>query len=230
MLSISVNTYQQAPLDQEKPMLIFCSDDEAAYQHLKTATKQSHTLIKKHVMLTAVQDTALGIVRTKAREAADKLDAPVVITESALLMDAMGGFFPGPYIHQFMKQPNALQKLVDIASKTNCTRALDQFVVGYCPGRGFEPVAFQCSTEGVIDSSDASIHSGNSLVRDDDDDSFEGDCATAYDPVTAILDEHNPRIRGNDWRSVFRADPRSESKPTSSMARAIDSLLHYLQQ
>nr|CAD7408404.1 unnamed protein product [Timema cristinae] len=84
----------------------------------------------------------------KCKEAARIVKSPVLIEDTCLCFNALGGL-PGPYIKWFLDKlgPDGLYKLLagweDKSASAICTFA-------YCPGEGQEVKLFRGCTEGTI--------------------------------------------------------------------------------
>ena len=87
------------------------------------------------------------IAKIAAKYCAEKLRRPVVVEDSALVIDALGGF-PGPYTRYIYERIGNLGLVKLMTSKKNRT-CWYKSAVGYCePGR--EPLCFWGVEEGSI--------------------------------------------------------------------------------
>lgn len=105
--------------------------------------------LKSHSLdLPELQGTINDIAIAKALAAADAIQGPVIVEDTALSYDAMGEL-PGPYIKWFLKSlgTEGLYKMLagfeNKSAKAICTFA-------YCPGPGQEVLLFQGINPGRI--------------------------------------------------------------------------------
>ncbi|PLN84889.1 inosine triphosphate pyrophosphatase [Aspergillus taichungensis] len=95
-----------------------------------------------------IQGTLEEIARDKCRRAAEMVQGPVLVEDSALEFTAMNGL-PGPYIKHFFEAlgNDGLIKLID-PFEDKSAAAVCTFA--YAEGPGEEPVVFQGRLEGRI--------------------------------------------------------------------------------
>jgi len=107
-----------------------------------------HKVISKDVDLPEYQGSPEEVVREKCAEAARRIQGPVIVEDTCLCFNALGGL-PGPYIKWFLKNlgPDGLPRLIaDWDDKAGA--ALCMF--GYSEGNGEEVKVFEGRTEGTI--------------------------------------------------------------------------------
>ncbi len=73
----------------------------------------AHDIISKKIDLPEYQGSPEEVCREKCKEAAKSIQGPVIIEDTCLCFNAMGGL-PGPYIKWFLKElgPDGLPKLL----------------------------------------------------------------------------------------------------------------------
>ncbi len=108
-----------------------------------------HSLISSPIDLPEYQGTPEEICRQKCREATRHIAGPVVVEDTCLCFNALGGM-PGPYVKWFLKPlgPSGLYRLLhgfeDKSGYALCT-------LGYSEGGADdEPIIFQGRTDGII--------------------------------------------------------------------------------
>eukprot|EP00088_Acartia_fossae_P063234 TRINITY_DN7692_c0_g1_i7.p1 TRINITY_DN7692_c0_g1~~TRINITY_DN7692_c0_g1_i7.p1 ORF type:complete len:207 (-),score=33.35 TRINITY_DN7692_c0_g1_i7:43-663(-) len=107
-----------------------------------------HKVISKDVDLPEYQGTPEEVVKEKCLEAARRIKGPVIVEDTCLCFNALGGL-PGPYIKWFLKKlgPDGLPRLIaDWDDKT--AAALCMF--GYSEGENEEVKIFEGRTPGTI--------------------------------------------------------------------------------
>eukprot|EP00854_Cymbomonas_tetramitiformis_P007411 gene7411-8824_t len=100
------------------------------------------------VDLPELQGEPEDIAKEKARLAAESIGGAVLVEDTSLCFNAMGGL-PGPYIKWFLKElgPAGLPKmLTGFEDKT----AYAQCIFGFCAGPGEDPLVFVGRTPGSI--------------------------------------------------------------------------------
>ncbi|XP_014274378.1 inosine triphosphate pyrophosphatase [Halyomorpha halys] len=106
------------------------------------------TLTSQNIDLPELQGDIIDISKKKCREASKHVKGPVVVEDTCLCFDALGGL-PGPYVKWFLAKvgPEGLYKLLagweDKSASAVCTLA-------YTEGEDKEIQIFQGITEGVI--------------------------------------------------------------------------------
>jgi inosine triphosphate pyrophosphatase len=106
------------------------------------------------------QATPVEISRAKCAQAAALVNGPVLVDDTSLHFNALGGM-PGPYIKHFYTSMgnSGLAKLLDSFEDRS---AYAQCVVSFCPGRGEEIMTFVGIAEGIIiPSSDVAVKGNN---------------------------------------------------------------------
>jgi len=111
-------------------------------------TSFPHKVISQKVDLPEYQGTPEEVVREKCLEAARRIQGPVIVEDTCLCFNALGGL-PGPYIKWFLESlgPDGLPRLIaDWDDKSGA--ALCMF--GYSEGKDEEVKVFEGRTEGTI--------------------------------------------------------------------------------
>jgi len=106
------------------------------------------TVEGRSIDLPELQGEPEEIAAEKCRLAAREVDGPVMVEDTSLCFNAMGGL-PGPYIKWFLEKlghEGLNNMLVGFDDKS----AYAQCVFAYCKGPGEEPVIFVGRTEGKI--------------------------------------------------------------------------------
>nr|CAD7611028.1 unnamed protein product [Timema genevievae] len=107
-----------------------------------------HKIVNRKMDLPEYQGEMDDICINKCKEAVRIVKGPVLIEDTCLCFNALGGL-PGPYIKWFLDKlgPDGLYKLLagweDKSASAICTFA-------YCPGEGQEVKLFRGRTEGTI--------------------------------------------------------------------------------
>ncbi|PHH64873.1 hypothetical protein CDD81_3730 [Ophiocordyceps australis] len=98
--------------------------------------------------LQEIQGSILHVTESKCRQAANQVNGPVLVEDTALCFKALGDL-PGPYIKWFLAEigheglNNLLTAYTDKSAEAVCT-------FGYSAGPGKEPVIFQGRCPGKI--------------------------------------------------------------------------------
>jgi len=93
-------------------------------------------------------DDVAEIAREGAIWAAEKWDLPVLVEDTGLFIEALGGF-PGPYasyVYRTIGLPGVLKLLEGVEDRRACFRT----ALAFCDGRGAEPVVFTGEVWGRI--------------------------------------------------------------------------------
>ncbi|KAJ5119077.1 uncharacterized protein N7443_008006 [Penicillium atrosanguineum] len=95
-----------------------------------------------------IQGTIEEIAEEKSRRAAEVINGPVLVEDSALEFSALKGL-PGPYIKYFLDSLGleGLNKILD-GFEDRTAEAICTFA--FCRGPGAKPILFQGKTKGVI--------------------------------------------------------------------------------
>lgn len=105
-------------------------------------------IVSQKIDLPEYQGEPDEVCREKCREAARKVDGPVIVEDTCLCFNAHGGL-PGPYIKWYLDKlgvdglPRLLADFEDKTGEAVCT-------FGYCEGQGAEPLIFVGKTAGSI--------------------------------------------------------------------------------
>ncbi|SPN98866.1 probable Inosine triphosphate pyrophosphatase [Cephalotrichum gorgonifer] len=130
------------------PVVNFITGNANKLAEVKAILEPGITVNSQAVDLEEIQGTIEEVTRAKCRKAADIVNGPVLVEDTALCFDAWDGL-PGPYIKWFQEKlgNEGLAKLVagfpDKSAEAVCT-------FGYSPGPGHEPILFQGRTRGTI--------------------------------------------------------------------------------
>ena len=111
-----------------------------------------------NIDLPEFQGTPEQIAIEKCRAAAIRVGGPVIVEDTSLCFEALGGM-PGPYVKWFLQCvgiANMVRMLSDFADKT----AYAKCVFAYSEGPDSEPVAFVGLTKGTIVAPRGSTHFG----------------------------------------------------------------------
>lgn len=107
-----------------------------------------HDIVSKKLDLPEYQGEPEDVCREKTKEAARQVAGPVIVEDTCLCFNALGGL-PGPYIKWFLDKmgPEGLPKLLagfeDKSGYAMC-------IAGYCEDEGSEPILFEGRTPGTI--------------------------------------------------------------------------------
>ncbi len=93
-------------------------------------------------------DDVATIAAEGARWAAEKWDLPVLVEDTGLFIQALGGF-PGPYASYVLKTIG-LEGVLKLLSGVEDRRAYFRTALAFCDGRGAEPVVFTGEAHGTI--------------------------------------------------------------------------------
>ena len=129
-----------------------------------------------------------------ARWAANKWDLPVLVEDTGLFIEALGGF-PGPYASYVLKTVG-LRGVLKLLEGAENRRAFFRTGLAFCDGRGSEPIVFTGEVHGTI----AEAPRGSS--------------GFGYDPVF-VPDEGDGR--------TFAEMSRAEKNALSHRARAFEA-------
>lgn len=99
--------------------------------------------------LPELQGPPIEVAKAKCREAARQIQGPVMIEDTSLCFDALGGL-PGPYIKWFVRDTGleGLFKMLAAFPEQRGATALS--TIAYTTGPDAEPVIFQGRTRGTI--------------------------------------------------------------------------------
>lgn len=106
-------------------------------------------IVSRKVDLPELQlDTTAEVAKFKAKEAAKIIGGPVLVDDTALHFDALGGL-PGTYIRAFidrLKPEELVKLLIGFENKSaHCSCS-----IGYCEGPDAEPIVFTGECYGTI--------------------------------------------------------------------------------
>ncbi|KAH8664326.1 putative ham1 family protein [Xylariales sp. PMI_506] len=126
----------------------FITGNANKLREVKAILEPAIEVRSQSVDLPELQGTVEEVTRDKCRVAADRVGGPVLVEDTCLCFNALGGL-PGPYIKWFMQSigheglNNLLAAYEDKSAKAVCT-------FGYSAGPGHEPILFQGITDGKI--------------------------------------------------------------------------------
>lgn len=130
------------------PVVNFITGNANKLREVKHILEPAITVDSQSVDLPELQGTVEEVTLEKCRVAAQQVGGPVLVEDTCLCFDALGGL-PGPYIKWFMKSigheglNNLLVAYEDKSAKAVCT-------FGFSKGPGHEPILFQGITEGKV--------------------------------------------------------------------------------
>jgi len=107
-----------------------------------------YKVIANPLDLPEYQGTPEEVVREKCREASRNVSGPVLVEDTCLCFNALGGL-PGPYIKWFLKSLGA-DGLPRMISDWEDKGAAALCMFGYCEGEGKDIHVFEGRTEGNI--------------------------------------------------------------------------------
>ncbi|KAL9090425.1 MAG: hypothetical protein Q9159_001954 [Coniocarpon cinnabarinum] len=111
--------------------------------------KQGIELTSQAVEVVEVQGSLEEVTRAKVGSAAEKVNGPVLVEDTALVFNAFGGELPGPYIKHFITALGVTQlHLLLSGFKDKTATAICTFAYTADPGK--EILLFQGRTEGRI--------------------------------------------------------------------------------
>ncbi|PSN65804.1 inosine triphosphate pyrophosphatase-like protein [Corynespora cassiicola Philippines] len=130
------------------PKLVFVSGNAYKINELRIILGETVEIEAVNLDLPEIQGTIEEIAKEKCQRAAEVLQKPVLIDDTSLCFNAMGGL-PGPYIKWFLQalgNENLHRMLAGFEDKTA------QFVctLAYSPGPGKEVVLLQEQMDGKI--------------------------------------------------------------------------------
>lgn len=117
-------------------------------QILEKGTKLPFEVVAQSVELPELQGEPEDIAKEKCRLAAKQVDGPVMVEDTSLCFNAMGGL-PGPYIKWFLQKlkPQGLSKMLDgFEDKTGYA----QCIFAYAQDASSDPIVFVGRTQGTI--------------------------------------------------------------------------------
>ena len=85
-------------------------------------------------------DDVVEVAIHGARWAADKWDLPVLVEDTGLFIEALGGF-PGPYA-SYVLRTIGLEGVLKLLGGVEDRRAYFKTALAFCDGRGAEPIVF----------------------------------------------------------------------------------------
>ncbi|KAI5779307.1 inosine triphosphate pyrophosphatase-like protein [Geopyxis carbonaria] len=137
------------PLPPAAAPLIFVTGNANKLREVRAILADTGVEVENRPLdLPELQGSIEEVTIDKARRAAEALNSPVLVEDTALCFTALRGL-PGPYIKWFMQSlghaglNNMLAAYPDKSATAVCT-------FGYCAGPGQEPILFQGRTEGKI--------------------------------------------------------------------------------
>ncbi|CDO53922.1 hypothetical protein DV451_003801 [Geotrichum candidum] len=131
-----------------KPIITFVTGNANKLRETSAILGPVANLTNKSLDLPELQGSVEEVTIAKAKAAADLIQGPVLVEDTALSFNALGGL-PGPYIKWFMQTIgnqglyDMLYKFEDKTGKAICT-------FGFCAGPGEEVLLFQGINHGTI--------------------------------------------------------------------------------
>ncbi|EHK50506.1 hypothetical protein TRIATDRAFT_296935 [Trichoderma atroviride IMI 206040] len=130
------------------PPIHFITGNANKLREVKAILEPSIEIRSQSLDLEEIQGTIEEVANSKCRRAADLVNGPVLVEDTALCFNALKGL-PGPYIKWFLDSlghqglNNLLAAYEDKSAEAVCTFA-------YSPGPGRDPIIFQGRTPGRI--------------------------------------------------------------------------------
>ncbi|KAH6987292.1 inosine triphosphate pyrophosphatase-like protein [Ilyonectria robusta] len=130
------------------PTVNFISGNANKLREVKAILEPEIEVRSQSLDLEEVQGTLEEVTESKCRRAADLVQGPVLVEDTALCYNALKGL-PGPYIKWFMTSTgheglnNLLAAYADKSAEAVCT-------FGYSAGPGHKPILFQGRCPGKI--------------------------------------------------------------------------------
>ncbi|KAL6793503.1 putative inosine triphosphate pyrophosphatase [Trichoderma sp. SZMC 28013] len=130
------------------PPIHFITGNANKLKEVKAILEPQIEIHSQSLDLEEIQGTIEEVAESKCRRAADLVNGPVLVEDTALCFNALGGL-PGPYIKWFLDKTghqglnNLLAAYEDKSAEAVCTFA-------YSPGPGRDPIIFQGRTPGRI--------------------------------------------------------------------------------
>ncbi|KAL2114597.1 hypothetical protein VUR80DRAFT_4580 [Thermomyces stellatus] len=132
----------------ERPVVNFITGNANKLSEVKAILEPAIRVESQAIDIEEIQGTIEEVTEAKCRKAAEAVNGPVLVEDTALCFDAWDGL-PGPYIKWFLTKlgNDGLARLVagfpDKSAEAVCT-------FGYSPGPGEKPILFQGRTRGSI--------------------------------------------------------------------------------
>lgn len=140
---------QGEPLEVPKPTVNFITGNANKLREVKAILEPAGVVVRSEAVdLPELQGTVEAVTLEKCRVAADRVRGPVLVEDTCLCFNALGGL-PGVYIKWFVEGVglDGLNKLLaaydDKSAQAVCTFA-------FSGGPGNEPILFQGRTDGKI--------------------------------------------------------------------------------
>ncbi|KAH7152539.1 inosine triphosphate pyrophosphatase-like protein [Dactylonectria estremocensis] len=130
------------------PVVNFISGNANKLREVKAILEPEIEVQSQSLDLEEVQGTLEEVTESKCRRAADLVQGPVLVEDTALCYNALEGL-PGPYIKWFLTSTgheglnNLLAAYTDKSAEAVCT-------FGYSQGPGHKPILFQGRCPGKI--------------------------------------------------------------------------------
>lgn len=126
--------------------IYFISGNKHKYGELKAVLPD---LEMRSIDLPEIQETdPKAIIKAKLEEAMKYCDEPMIVEDTSLYFEAMGGKLPGPLIKWFVESIGS-EGLVNLAQKLGNIKATAKTVIGYAPNKE-EMYFFEGAVEGEI--------------------------------------------------------------------------------
>ncbi|KAG6000997.1 hypothetical protein E4U21_004790 [Claviceps maximensis] len=126
----------------------FVTGNANKLREVKTVLEPSIEVRSHPLDVEEIQGTIIEVTESKCRKAAEIINGPVLVEDTALCFNALAGL-PGPYIKWFLADighdglNNLLAAYSDKSAEAVCT-------FGYSEGPGHEPIIFQGRCSGKI--------------------------------------------------------------------------------
>lgn len=131
-----------------QPVVYLITGNANKLREVKEMLEPAISVHSRDLDIVEIQGSIEDITRTKCQKAADLVNGPVLVEDTALCFQALKGL-PGPYIKWFLRDlgNDGLNKLLagfpDKSAEAVCTFAFSH-------GPGHEPILFQGRTTGTI--------------------------------------------------------------------------------
>ena len=133
-----------------KPTVTFITGNQKKLDEVLAILGDSlpFTLVSQKLDLPELQGEPVEVSLEKCKYAAQQVDGPVMVEDTSLCFNALGGL-PGVYIKYFLEKTGHAG-LNNILAAYPDKSAYAQCIFSFCPGRGQTPIAFVGQTHGTI--------------------------------------------------------------------------------
>jgi len=133
-----------------KPRITFITGNAKKLEEVLAILGDSlpFTLVSQKLDLPELQGEPEEVSLEKCKYAAQQVDGPVMVEDTSLCFNALGGL-PGVYIKYFLEKTGHAG-LNNILAAYPDKSAYAQCIFSFCPGKGKTPIAFVGQTHGTI--------------------------------------------------------------------------------